>query len=346
MPNAIVLMTALVPTVGHKYLIDYAKNLLQYVGDQVHVIVGTLDREPVKGVDRFMAFVKTYLNDTKVKIHWLDRDVPQEPSEHPDFWNVWRDIVREFVDVKPDDYFVASELYGMDMANVLGCKFMPCNRYRETVAISGTAVRSDLMDNFEFILPAFQKHIRKTVTVFGAESCGKTTMTRWLAKEFNGHFVPEWAREYLETVGAEITDEKMRTIIHGQYALQKTAQNDLFDKPFIFQDTDLMSTLGYYRLWGGGTDQDNDIVEYFAKKTKSDLYIVMNDQIPFEADPLRYGGDVRESKTQFWVDLLQEYGCNYYVVTATSQRYQQMEVARKLIQFFDDETKHIREYKR
>ena len=40
MPNAIVLMTALVPTVGHKYLIDYAKNLLQHVGDQVHVIVG------------------------------------------------------------------------------------------------------------------------------------------------------------------------------------------------------------------------------------------------------------------------------------------------------------------
>ena len=72
----------------------------------------------------------------------------------------------------------------------------------------------------------------------------------------------------------------------------------------------------------------------------------MNDQIPFEQDPLRYGGDVRESKTQFWVDLLEEFGCNYYVVTATLQRHQQMEVARKLIQFFDDETKHINEYKR
>lgn len=84
MPNAVVLMTALVPTVGHKYLIDYARNLTGW-GGVVNVIVGTLDREPVKGVDRFMAFVKTYLNDTKVKIHWLDRDVPQEPSEHPDF---------------------------------------------------------------------------------------------------------------------------------------------------------------------------------------------------------------------------------------------------------------------
>ena len=345
MPNAIVLMTALVPTIGHKYLIDFAKNLSGW-GGVVNVIVGTLDREPVKGVDRFMAFTKTYLNDTKVKIHWLNRDVPQEPSEHPDFWNVWRDIVREFVDVKSDDYFVASELYGMDMANVLGCKFMTCNRYRETVQISGTEVRSDLEDNFEFILPAFQKHIRKTVTVFGAESCGKTTMTRWLSKELNGHFVPEWAREYLETVGAEITDEKMRAIIHGQHALQQTAQNDLFDKPFIFQDTDLFSTLGYYRLWGGGTDQDFDLVEYLAKRNKSDLYIVMNDQIPFEEDILRYGGKDRESKTQFWVDLLEEFDCEYTVVSNTLLQKQRREVAYDVLKMFEFYTTSIREYKR
>ncbi len=343
MPKAIVLMTALVPTVGHKFLIDYARNL----ADSVHVIVGTMDREPVNGSLRFNAIEKTYKHQyTDVIVHHLHRDVPQEPGEHPDFWNVWRDIVREFVDVEPDDYFVASELYGIDMANVLGCKFMPCNRYREVVPVKGTDVRNDLMDSFEFILPEFQKHIRKTVTVFGAESCGKTTMAKWLSKELNGHFVPEWAREYLETVGAEITDEKMRAIIHGQYALQKTAQNDLFNKPFIFQDTDLFSTVGYYKLWGGGTDNDNDLVEYYAKRTKSDLYIVMNDGIPFEADPLRYGGDVRESKTQYWIDLLEDFGCHYYIVKTTDQRLQQIEVAREIIKFFDNETKLIREYKR
>src|SRR5574343_139183 len=101
------------------------------------------------------------------------------------------------------------------MANVLGCKFMPCNRYRETVPIKGTTVRQNLMNNFEFILPEFQKYIRKTVTIFGAESCGKTTMTKYLSEKMNGWFVPEWAREYLETVGSEVTDERMRDIIYG-----------------------------------------------------------------------------------------------------------------------------------
>jgi HTH-type transcriptional repressor of NAD biosynthesis genes len=345
MPNAIVLMTALVPTVGHKYLIDFAHNLVGPV-NKVHVILGTMDREPIAGKLRYEAISNTYKNNPDVIVHQLHGDVPQEPIEHPDFWAIWRDLVLNFVDVQPDDYFVASELYGMDMANVLGCQFMPCNRYRETIPVKGTDVRQNLKGNFDQILPSFQKHIRKTITIFGAESCGKTTMTRWLAKELNGHFIPEWAREYLETVGAEVTDERMRAIIHGQYALQKTAKNDLFNKPFIFQDTDLFSTVGYYRLWGGGTDQDNDLVEYYAKQTKSDLYIVMNDQIPFEEDPLRYGGNVRESKTQFWIDLLEEYGCTYHVVEATEVGLQRFEVCAVLQQFWDTDMKPIREYVR
>ena len=345
MPNAIVLMTALVPTLGHKHLIDFARNLSGIKG-KTHVILGALQKEPVDGLDRLDALVSAYLYDENVTIHYLDRNVPQEPGEHPDFWNVWRDIVREFVDVQPDDYFVASELYGMDMANVLGCRFMPCNRYRETIPVKGTDVRHDLMGSFEFILPEFQKHIRKTVTVFGAESCGKTTMTRALAKELNGHFVPEWAREYLETVGSEVTDDRMRAIVEGQAALQKTARNDLFNKPFIFHDTDLYSTLGYYRLWGGGTDHDVDLCEYLAKQLKSDLYIVMNDGIPFEADPLRYGGDKRESGMQYWIDLLEEYKLPYYVVPNASKHMQLNYATRAVIEMFDDAHKYIREYVR
>lgn len=344
MSNAVVLMTALVPTVGHKYLIDFAKNLIGW-GNKVHVIVGTLDREPVEGYKRFIAFVREYMHDRSVVLHHLDRDVPQEPSEHPDFWTVWRDIVSEFVEVEPDDYFVASELYGIDMARVLGCQFMPCNRYRETAPVKGTSVREDLLGNFEYILPTFQPYLRKTVTVFGAESCGKTTMTRWLSTVLDGHFIPEWAREYLETVGAEVTDERMRAIVTGQSAVQRTART-LLNKPFIFQDTDLFSTVGYYRLWGGGTDRDLDLVEYHAKQQKSDLYIVMNDGIPFEADQLRYGGDKRESKTQFWIDILEEFKLPHYVVQNTDKTMQRLEVCAVLQDFWNDSTKLIKEYER
>ena len=108
----------------------------------------------------------------------------------------------------------------------------------------------------------------------------------------------------------------------------------------------IFSTLGYYRLWGGGTDRDIDLCEYLAKQLKSDFYIVMNDGIPFEADPLRYGGDKRESGMQYWIDLLEEFKLPYYVVPNTSKHMQTNYACNAVIGFFDDQHKHIREYVR
>jgi HTH-type transcriptional regulator, transcriptional repressor of NAD biosynthesis genes len=341
--NSIVLMTALVPTKGHKYLIDFASTFTMFGSGKTHVIVGTLNREPIAGYLRVDAIKKAYENDSNVVIHHLSRDVPQEPSEHPDFWNVWKDIVNEFVEVGPEDFFVSSELYGIDMANVLNCKFMPCNRYREVMPIKGTDVRKNLLKNFEFILPEFQQQIRQTVTIFGAESCGKTTMTRRLAKDMNGWFIPEWAREYLETVGPEVTNEKMNIIFQGQYATQMAAEISLFDKPWVFQDTDLLSTIGYYKIFGGDYDES---FPRLAKSLRSDLYVVMNDGIPFEEDPLRYGDGVRESKTQFWVDLLEEYQCKYIVVPLGTHEQQTAWVERELLKHFEEETAYIKDYTR
>lgn len=345
MANAVVLMTALVPTLGHKYLIDFASNLVYDSGGTAHIIVGTMETEPVDGWKRYMAIREAFKDKHNVVVHHLDRIVPQEPDQHPDFWNLWRDIVREFVTVGPDDYFVASELYGMDMARVLGCRFMPCNRYRETLPIKGTDVRTDLLGKFDQILPEFQPYIRKTVTIFGAESCGKTTMARRLAKDMDGWFVPEWAREYLETVGIEITDECMRMIVEGQSALQDTAHFGLHGKPWIFQDTDLLSTVGYYRIYGKD-DADVRRCELAAIERGSDLYLVMSDGIPFEPDPIRYGGDVRESNTQFWIDLLDEVGAKYVVVPAGDHDTQAEFIEQHLTRWFSDEHREIIEYRR
>lgn len=354
MPNAIVLMTALVPTVGHKYLIDFARNLIPS-GDgytlnrfrgKVHVILGTLEREPVHGNLRFDALRDAYKGVDEVVIHHLTRDVPQEPGDHPDFWNVWRDIVIEFVKVEPDDYIVASELYGANMAQALGCRFMPCNRYRETLPIRGSDVRSDLLGNFAYVLPEFQQHLKKVVTVFGAESCGKTTMAKRLAKDMNGWFVPEWAREYLETVGAEVTDERMAAIVAGQAALQDTAYLTLRDKPWIFQDTDLLSTVGYYRIWGGDKRTDMARVERMATERGSDLYIVMSDQIPFEKDPLRYGGETRESSMRFWINLLEEFDAEYVVAPTADHESQAQFLQGYLETWFNVRVGHISGYLR
>ena len=348
MTKVITIMSALVPTIGHKALVEFCLQLASIKNSEVHIIIGTQPDEPFV-YERVEAMMNAFSETEEVNIHEYYKKAPQSPEEMPEgFWEYWRDVVTDFVGpVGSDDIFVASELYGMDMANILGCKFMLFNRYRDMLAVKGTDVRHDLLGRFTDIIPEFQNYIRKTVTLFGQESCGKTTMAKRLANEMNGLFVPEWAREYLETVGVETTDDRMHDIVYGQYALQQTAR-EIKNKPWIFQDTDLLSTIGYYHIYGGAERREVDLkeCEMLFCISKSDLYIVMNDQIPFEQDQLRYGGDKRESTKDFWIDLLKKHKCDYYVVKETDHEKQFEEIQAYLLKWFHKETKTIREYKR
>lgn len=344
MSNAIVLLTALVPTKGHKYLIDFASNLIG-PSDKVYVILNSMDDEPINGQLRADALKLAFREKPRVHIEHLHGDVPQNPEDHPDFWNFWGNLVNSVIKVNPEDYFVASELYGLDMAKVLGCKFMPCDMKRQTLYIKGTTVRNDIFNQFANVLPEFQHNLTKTVTIFGAESCGKTTMARSLAANFNGYFIPEYARDYLELLGPEVTDDRMMHIVAGQIAYQQTVQ-DFKDKVFTFQDTDLLSTVGYFRIFGGDKRAPMDSIEIVAKYLKSDLYFVMNDDIPFEKDILRFGDGVRESKTKFWTDLLNEFGCNYVEVPLGTHMEQELWCEEYLLKWYDKETNNFRTYVR
>jgi HTH-type transcriptional repressor of NAD biosynthesis genes len=348
MSNAIVLMTALVPTVGHKALIDFASHLNV---DRVFVLVGALEREPIDGWSRANALISEYAEHDNVVILPMFEELPQEPHEHPDFWNVWAEAVRRFIreydliEVTADDVFVASELYGVDMARVLGCRFMPYNRYREVHQVKGSIVREDLLGNFSNILEPFQSNLIANYTLIGPESCGKTTMAKRLAAELNGWFLPEWAREYLETVGAEITHGKMEAIAEGQYALQQYGST-LRNKPFVFQDTDLIATYGFLKLSNMYDDfKLKRLVEAGIYSNRT-FYLLMNDAIPFEADQLRYGGDRRESDVEFWRQILEHRECSYAVVPYGTHE-EQFEFCKQLIlDRWKRMTAHIQDYRR
>ena len=239
--KAFVLMTALPPTKGHKRLIDFASKL----GDTAEVLICTQPGEPYP-FERVQALRDaTRLND--VNIHHLHKTIPQVPADSPDFWEMWRQYLTDYGFV-PGDVIVASESYGIALAKTMDAPFYPYDIEREILPIKATRVREDPLLRFEEVLPEFQEVLKSTITIFGAESVGKTTLTKRLAKELNGHFLFEYARPYLETVSIDITTDSMTAIWKGQNALQKHAQ-EFKDKPFIFQDTDLFSTVGYWDFW-------------------------------------------------------------------------------------------------
>jgi nicotinamide riboside kinase len=112
----------------------------------------------------------------------------------------------------------------------------------------------------------------------------------------------------------------MNSIWRGQAALQRQVAH-LDPKALVIQDTDLFSTIGYWRLpnWKNLLGEVPDRLVADALQLKSDLYIVTPSNIPFEADSLRYGGDKRESDDQYWIDLLTQYRLPYIVLKSSAR---------------------------
>lgn len=318
MPNAFVLMTALPPTTGHADLIRFATEFM-FNKDMneanyrkrsiVHVIVCTQPSEPFAD-ERAIAIGEHFADEHFVHVENLHREIEQNP-EAPGFWDMWRDIMHEYGFVA-GDYIFASESYGERLAAEVGGVFFPYDLDRQINHVKATAVRRSPTVAWKGILPEFRQYVTPRITVFGAESCGKTTTTKALAHSFAGQSLFEWARPYLETVGPEVTDKKMLDIFFGQAAIQREAKYNP-KRPVVFQDTDLYSTIGYWEMWSPETVPN--LLYGSALTFKSDLYLIMSSDIPFEADPLRYGGDKRETPDSYWIDLCKRFNLPYVYVT-------------------------------
>jgi NadR type nicotinamide-nucleotide adenylyltransferase len=279
------------------------------LADIVEVDICTQPGEPFNE-GRVAAIKAATASLGNVQIRNLHKTIEQDPKA-PGFWEMWTGYLKSW-GFRDGDLIVSSETYGNELARRLHGKHMPYDPYREILDVKATRVRIDTRRNFEDILPEFQRYLRPTVTIFGCESTGKTTLTRALAHSLDGHFLMEYARPYLETVSTEITDESMTDIWQGQLALQRSARY-LVDKPYVFQDTDLFSTVGYWNFWSPNTMPPKIVQD--AQAHKSDLYLITQSNIPFEQDPIRYGGDQRESDDQYWIDLADSMGLNYKVLT-------------------------------
>lgn len=345
MSKAYVLMTALPPTKGHLHLIEFASHLAASLGGSAEVIVCTQPSEPFV-FERLSALRKATEHIGNVNIHHIHKELPQEPEGHEGFWDMWRDFLLMF-GLMPDDYIVASERYGLRLAQECGVRFMPYDIDRSIYQGKATRVRENARLHFDMILNEFQQYLRKRITIFGAESTGKTTLSRDLAKATNGWWLPEWARPYLETVGPEINPQSMTEIYLGQAAMQRQAYN-LWDKPFIIQDTDLYSTWGYWVLspmhtatWGslGGIAVPEDLKSASIAE-KSDLYLITRANIPFEQDPIRYGGDQREISDEAWINFAIEHELNFAVLESTT-RIGRLAEAQIIIESFFDESARL-----
>lgn len=290
------------PHYGHVYLADFARHFVK----ELTIVVGTLRSEPIPGHLRY-EWMKQLFPTANV-IH-LDEELPQEPSEHPDFWNIWQSALKKILPYDPDVVF-ASEPYGQKLAEVLGGRFIPVNPDRGIRPVSGTAVRSNPFRNWDLIPPPVRAWYAKRVCIFGPESTGKSTLTKNLAEHFQTLAVPEYARTLLEWREGELIEEDMIDIARGQAASEDALAP--YSNKILFTDTDPLATSVWSDVLFGKT---NNRISSLAASRRADLYLLTDVDVPWIPDIVRYLPEDRSNFLQRCEQALVDSGCHYVKIS-------------------------------
>ena len=78
------------PHAGHLFLCEVARARV----DRLTVLICSHDAEPIPGTLR-AGWMAECLAGHDIRLLHMHRDIPQEPSEHPDFWPIWKAAIAE-----------------------------------------------------------------------------------------------------------------------------------------------------------------------------------------------------------------------------------------------------------
>ena len=148
------------------------------------------------------------------------------------------------------------------------------------------------------------------VIVTGAESSGKTTLCNALAEHFNIPFIAEFAREFLNKLDGNYTQDDLLAIAKGQLQSEQLTTNT---NQLSLQDTDLITIKIWSEYKYGNCD--NWILEQIKKQKKEiRFYLLCKPDTPWEADPLRENPNNRDQLFEIYKKDLENLGHDYYVV--------------------------------
>ena len=152
------------------------------------------------------------------------------------------------------------------------------------------------------------------VAITGPESTGKSELANHLSNHFGTIFVPEIAREYLDTLGRSYVFEDIVKIAKKQLEME----NALAEKAqkILFCDTDMLVT----KVWSWYKYGKRDRwIEEKVKSHRYDLYLLCNIDLPWVEDPLREHPDKRGELFEIYLKELQQMKVNIAIISGTGR---------------------------
>ena len=151
------------------------------------------------------------------------------------------------------------------------------------------------------------------VGIIGPESTGKSSLARYLAKRYNGVYVPEYAREYIENLNRPYTIEDVETIARHQ--IEQLQQIDSHRSPLTsnlyFFDTELIITKVWFEHKYGSCPA---WLEQAIHNYLMDVYLLTYPDLEWQPDPVRENPDIRLELFQRYESEIQKLDIPYYII--------------------------------
>lgn len=276
------------PHNGHVLLCETALRMV----DELTILVCWLPDDPVPGPLR-LEWMRSLFPGARVIGH--DAVVPQAPEDSPDFWDVWRGIVKT-VHPEPIDYVFAGEDYGLRLSQEVGGLFVPVGARVMNMdedglgGLSASAVRADPWGHWGDVPAPVRAHFALSVCLHGVESTGKSVMSDRLARHFGTIWVPEYGRAHCETHGLDLAEDDLLLIGRTQAAMV-AASLPLCNRRLIV-DTDALMTAAWCEMLFGR------IPDALLAHPRADLYLLLEPDVDWVDDGTRFFG-THESRARF-----------------------------------------------
>ena len=260
---------------GHEVLIAHALTLCS----KLYVLVCVSDRESIPEQTRVDWLCKRYRDNPVLTVQGMtysESELPNTSVANQEVSRVWS---ARFLQILPRvELVVTGEEYGDYVAEYMGIKHIRIIREN---GISASAIRNDILKNWEQIVSTCRPDLIRRIFILGTESTGKSTLTQALAQHFNTNYVQEAGRD-LVTQTEQCTFDDLATIAREHAHRIDVACNAA--RRLLFVDTDLYTTKSYATYLFG---RHLDVPQSVITSNRADLRLYLDASAPYVQDGTR-----------------------------------------------------------
>ena len=289
---------------GHIALISFAASQC----DELIVSMSYTDTDPIEPQLRFCWLKEQFNSNPAILPHIIKDDFDDERLPLTERTALWAEKMKEVY--PPIDVLISSELYGEPFAANLAAGHIMFDIERTLVPISATAIRNKPLTNWQYIPAHIQPYFVKKICFYGPESTGKSTLAKKMAAHYNTGFVPEAARDIL--ISNDFGEKEIIAIgkLQHQYIQEKIKTAN----KLLFCDTDAITTQIYAQHYLGKVPQE---IYELEKLTTYNLYLLLDIDTPWIADPLRDQGHRRTEMMRIFREELERRNIEYVLISGT-----------------------------